>query len=428
MAVSGEPMAAAEESASSLGLKLAAVAKRVLIYGINYAPEPTGVGRYTGEIGSYLAQQGLEVEVVAAVPHYPGWAVRGGYRNRFSVERLGGARVTRCPLLLTTEMRGLWRVLAPLTFALTSAPIAIWLILTTRPDIVLCIEPTLFSAPAALLAAKIVGAKTVLHVQDLEIDAAFAVGHLRGGVLQKIANVFECAVLRVFDQVVTISNRMQDNLKTKGVLLQRLNLVRNWIDLGKIKPLNRASSYRKDLGLPDGMFVALYAGNIGVKQALPLVLEAAEHLAAESNLMFVIAGDGPEKKKLVTRYGHLSNVRFLPVQPEERLCELLNLADVHLLPQARGAVDLVLPSKLGGMLASGKPCIVMADPGTELYEFLGDGAIILPPGDGLLFAKAIEHIFGNGKSVVLGSNRGRIVALDAKHILSAFKAILTNGK
>jgi colanic acid biosynthesis glycosyl transferase WcaI len=408
--------------------KPAAIAQRVFIYGINYAPEPTGVGRYTGELGSYLAQQGLEVEVVTAAPHYPGWAVQGGYRNRFSVERLDGARVTRCPLLLRTEMRGVWRALAPLTFALTSAPIAVWRIFTTRPDIVLCVEPTLFSAPAALLAAKIVGARTVLHVQDMEIDAAFAVGHLRGGILKKIANFFEGAVLRSFDRVVTISNRMQDGLESKGVLLQRLSLVRNWVDLEKIKPLNRVSSYREELGLSDSSFVALYAGNIGAKQGLPLILDAAERLAVKSNLIFVIAGNGPENKRLMTRYGYLPNVRFLPVQPEERLCELLNLAGVHLLPQDRGTVDLVFPSKLGGMLASGKPCIVMADPGTELYEFLGNGAIVLPQGDSLRLAQAVERVFSEGKSVDLSSNRERIAALDAKYNLPAFKAILANGK
>jgi colanic acid biosynthesis glycosyl transferase WcaI len=423
-----EPHAASEGSAFSRAPKPAAVAQRVLIYGINYAPEPTGVGRYTGEIGSYLAQQGLEVEVVAATPHYPGWAVQSGYRNRFSVERLDRVRVTRCPLLLAKEMRGVWRALAPLTFALTSAPIAIWRIFSTRPDVVLCIEPTMFSAPAALLAAKIVGARTVLHVQDMEIDAAFAVGHLRGSIFRKIANFFECVVLRSFDRVVTISNRMQGGLRSKGVLLERLNLVRNWVDLEKIKPLNRVSSYRKELGLSDRSFVALYAGNIGAKQALPLVLEAAERLAAESNLIFVVVGNGPEKKQLMTRYGYLPNVRFLPVQPEERLCELLNLANVHLLPQDGGTVDIVFPSKLGGMLASGKPCIVMADPGTELFEFLGDGAIVLPAGDSHLLAKAVERIFCEGKSVALGSNRERIAALDAKYNLPAFKAILANGK
>jgi colanic acid biosynthesis glycosyl transferase WcaI len=292
----------------------------------------------------------------------------------------------------------------------------------------LCVEPTLFSAPAALLAAEIVGARTVLHVQDLEIDAAFAVGHLRGGILQKLANIVERTILRAFNAIVTISGRMQDHLKSKGIPPQRLNVVRNWVDLEKVKPLGGSSTYRNELGLPDGTFVALYAGNIGPKQALPIILDAAERLIAESKLIFVVAGDGPEKKRLVARYGHLPNVRFLPVQPEERLCELLNLADVHLLPQERGAVDLVLPSKLGGMLASGKPCIVMADPGTELFEFLGDGAIILPPGDSLALSEAVRRVFRNVENVALGNNCVRVAALDARQNLPAFRVILVHAE
>ena len=412
------------ERITSAALENAPSVRRIFIYGINYSPEPTGVGRYTGEIGEYLARQGLEIDVVTAVPHYPGWAVRNDHRNRYSVERAAHTRVTRCPLLLKTDMRGAWRMLAPLSFAVTSGPVAIWQILTTRPDTVLCIEPTLFSAPAALLAAKLVGARTVLHVQDLEIDAAFAVGHLHGGLLQKFATMIERSVLRAFDAIVTISNRMQQNLELKGVPKQRLRLVRNWVNLEKVKPLDGSPAYRRELGLSDETFVALYAGNVGPKQALPIVLDAAEHLTAETKLVFVIAGDGPEKKRLMARYGHLSNVRFLPVQPEERLCELLNLADVHVLPQDRGAVDLVLPSKLGGMLASGKPCVVMAEPSTELFEFLGDGAIILPPGDSVVLADVVKRVVHNAGHRPIGDNNNRIVALDAKQILPAFRAIL----
>ena len=241
-----------------------------------------------------------------------------------------------------------------------------------------------------------------------------------------MANIVECAILRAFDAIVTISGRMQDHLKSKGIPPQRLNVVRNWVDLEKVKPLSGSSQYRNDLGLPDGSFVALYAGNIGPKQALPIILDAAERLAAEPKLIFVVAGDGPEKKRLVARYGHLPNVRFLSVQPEERLCELLNLADVHLLPQDRGAVDLVLPSKLGGMLASGKPCIVMADPGTELFEFLGDGAVILPPGDSAVLADVVKRVVHSSGHRPIGNNSARIVALDAKQNLPAFRAILGN--
>jgi colanic acid biosynthesis glycosyl transferase WcaI len=417
-------MAIAENSKSSLVRGRDTVAWRVFIYGINYAPEPTGVGRYTGEIGSYLAQQGMDVNVVTAVPHYPGWIVRDGYRNRYSVERIGGVKITHCPLFLKTEMRGVWRVVAPLTFALMSAPIAFWNILAMRPNTVLCIEPTLFSAPAALLAARIIGARTVLHVQDLEIDAAFAVGHLRSRIVKKIAQAFERFILCAFDDVVTISNRMQGRLILKGVPPQRLNLVRNWVDLEKVKPLDGPSSYRKDLGLSDATFVALYAGNIGPKQALPIILDAAECLVSESNLIFVVVGNGPEKARLLARYGHLPNVKFLPVQPEERLCDLLNLADVHLLPQDRDAADLVLPSKLGGMLASGKPCIIMADPNTELYEFMGDGVIILPPGDSHLLAETVKRAFQNAEYLTVGNYSGRLAELDARHNLPAFERLL----
>jgi len=395
---------------------------------MNYTPEPIGVGRYSGELGAYLAKAGFLVDVVTASPHYPGWAVRGGYGNRYMTEYIDGARVTHCPLFLTRKMRGIRRAVAPFSFALSSAPVVIWRALTLRPDTVLCVEPTLFAAPAGLLAARLAGARTVLHVQDLEIDAAFGVHHLNGRLLKWLSNAVENRLLRSFDAVVTISGRMGDKLKKKGVRPDRLSLVRNWVDLDRIKPLDRPSTYRAELGLSDRRFVALYAGNVGAKQALNILLDAAEKLVGEIGIVFVIAGDGPAKAGLVARYGHLPNVRFLPVQPEERLCDLLNLADVHVLPQDRGAADLVLPSKLGGMLASGKPCIVMADPGTELYDFLGNDAILLPPGNADALAKTVSALFRDSARPGAPSQIHDLSSLTAKHNLSRFKAILTQRR
>ena len=292
-----------------------ALPKRILIYGINYTPEPIGVGRFTGELGAFLVQHGTQVAVVTAVPHYPGWLTRDGYRNRYLRETVGGASVTRCPLLLKSEMRGIWRMIAPLSFAISSAPVAIWRILRFRPDTLLCVEPTLFSAPVALLAAKLIGARTVLHIQDLEIDAAFAMGHLNGGLLQGAARLFERITVKAFDAVVTISHRMRDKLKEKGIPEERLSVVRNWVDLKKIRPLDGANSFRRDLQLSHGDFVVLYAGNIGAKQGLEIVLDAAAALQSEPGVVFVMAGDGPEKAKLQKAYSHLKNVRFLPTQP-----------------------------------------------------------------------------------------------------------------
>ncbi len=366
---------------------------KIFIHGMNYAPEPIGVGRYTGELAEFLASQGEAVEVVTSLPHYPGWKINAPYRPwRYAVETRKGVRIIRCPLLLHPSGRGIWRLLAPLTFAIAAAPIVIWRILRSRPDVVICIQPTLLSAPAAVVAAKIVGARRILHVQDLEIDAAFDVGHLSANWLRQTATTFERFMLRRFKRIITISNRMAEKLATKGVSSSSISIVRNWVNTSKIKPMPGPNQFRKLLGLTQNDFVVLYSGHIGRKQAVDKLLASAIECHDLPSIHFVICGDGPEKQSLIDKYGTLPNVHFLPIQPEDRLCELLNFADLHALPQDRNAADLVLPSKLGGMLASGRPILVTADPGTELYELLGGIATIVPPGDVRVLSNAIKSI------------------------------------
>jgi colanic acid biosynthesis glycosyl transferase WcaI len=364
--------------------------KRILIYGMNYAPELAGVGKYTGEIAEYLAAEGADVTVVTTPPHYPGWAVQKGYSNGYSKAEENGVRVLRTPLLLRRKMKGVWRLLAPLSFAASSAPVVFWQILRRRPQTVFCVEPTLFAAPVAQLAAKLVGAKTVLHVQDLEVDAAFAVGHLGAlGFLKALGYAFERFTLKRFGKVITISNRMAEKLVEKGVKPQNMALVRNWVDLNHIYPMKVESLYRAELGFTQDDFVVLYSGNIGAKQGLNVLLDAAERLRDQTYIHFVIAGEGPLKADLKAKYGYLTNVSFLPFQPYARLNEFLNMPDLHVLPQDRGAADLVLPSKLGGMLASGRAVLVTAEQGTELAEFVADAANVIPPGDAGAIANSI---------------------------------------
>jgi len=366
--------------------------KKILVYGMNFAPEITGVGKYTGEIADYLTGQGSEVTVVTTPPHYPGWSVREGYTNSYSTETKKGTKIFRVPLFLKENMGGIWRLIAPLSFAATSAPVVLWNILRHRPQFIICVEPTLFAAPLAILAAKAVGARTVLHVQDLEVDAAFAVGHLKSlSFMKKAAYLFEKYTLKGFDRIITISERMAQRLAEKTGRPEQVAIVRNWVDLEHIYPLGRKSAYRQELGYADDDFIVLYSGNIGAKQGLDTLLDSAAQLVQQQKIKFVIAGEGPAKRGLVDKYGHLLNVSFLPFQPYEKFNEFMNLASLHALPQDRGAADLVLPSKLGGMLASGAPVVVTADEGTELANFLGDSAIITPPGDSEALARAIEQ-------------------------------------
>lgn len=398
--------------------------KRIVVYGMNYAPELTGVGRFTGESCAHFAQGGAVIDVVTTPPHYPGWRIQAPYRRWYQTENSSQWRVTRCPILLGKKMRGVWRLLAPLSFAMSSAPVAFWRILSKRPDVVVVVEPTLFVAPVALFAAMLVGAKTALHVQDLEIDAAFAVGHLRGDFYRRLANWIESKILGAFDHVITISSQMRTRLEAKGVKPQHLSVVRNWVDLEKIKPLTGPNGFRVELGLTNETFVVLYAGSVGAKQGLPVMLDAAEQLKESREIVFVVAGDGPAKPDLIAQYAHLQNVRFLPTQPEDRLCELLNAADLHVLPQMRGAADLVLPSKLGGMLASGRHVLVTADPGTELYDFLSGAAVIVPAGDTQRMAEEISVMARDRPRIAIEKSVQLAAAFDSKRNLSAFTSIL----
>jgi len=399
---------------------------RILIHVANFYPEFIGVGKYAGELAFSLASSGHDVEVVTAPPHYPGWAVERPYKAlSYTRERINGVDVRRCPIVSKANGGGLWRILAPLTFALFAAPVVVWRILVSRPDVVVCVEPTLFSVPAALLAAKLVGARTVLHVQDLEVDAAFEV-HLKGARLRALASGAERLLLRGFDQVVTISRRMRQALLRKGVEAEKCAIMRNWVDLDAIRPLpqDAPNTFRRELGLGPEKFVALYSGHLGKKQALDVVASAARLCRDEERLHFVIAGEGPAKEELVARCADLPNVSFLPLQPLERFNELLNLANVHVLPQARNTADLVLPSKLGGMLASGRPVVATADQDTELGEILRGSAILTAPEDADALAQALVEASRADLSELSARSRALSKLLSAKSVLSDFEAVI----
>ena len=402
------------------------VPAKILIHAINYAPELIGCGKYTTELARYLRTTGCQIEVVTAPPHYPGWYVREPYRAlAYASEILDGIKITRCPMLMKTDGGGLWRLLAPLSFALAAAPMVAWRVFRFRPDVVMCVEPTLFSAPVAMLAAKLVGARTLLHVQDLEVDAAFGVGHIKGEPIKKAGFFLERLLLAQFDCIVTISQKMRAALLAKGLDPAKVEVLRNWVDTGAIAPTPKAgNAFRAALDIDDDAFVALYAGHLGVKQALDVVVAAARRLRERGDIRFVIAGAGPLSEALKEASADLPNVRYLPLQPVERLNELLGMADLHLLPQHRGVADLVMPSKLGGMLASGRPIVAAADPGSELFDVLTDVALLTPAGDDAALAAAIEQAAARDLSDCVKSGLRLAETLSSAQLLARFENLL----
>jgi colanic acid biosynthesis glycosyl transferase WcaI len=362
---------------------------RILIVGINYVPELTGIGKYSGEMAEWLAAHGHEVRVVTAPPYYPEWRVADEYAAwRYSKEVRKGVSIWRCPIWVPARPSGLKRLLHLASFAISSLPILVRQIFW-RPGVILVIEPPLFCAPAAWICARVSGAKAWLHVQDFEVDAAFDLGILRARWMRIIVSNLESWLMRRFDRVSTISSNMMLRLIQKNVAVEKTRLFANWVDVDAIFPLNAPSAMRQQLGLSPDCIVALYSGNMGEKQGLEIVLEAAGRLAGEDGIRFVLCGDGAARQRLQQKYAGLTNVQWLPLQPLERLNDLLNMANIHLLPQRSGAEDLVMPSKLTGMLASGRPVIATANEGTQISRVLPDCGVVVEPDNIENFASAI---------------------------------------
>lgn len=373
--------------------KKASKTMRILILGINFTPELTGIGKYTGELVQFLTHRGHQVRVVTAPPYYPYWRILDGYHSwRYHRETLQGATVFRCPIWVPRQPRGFNRMVHLATFAFSSFPIMLvgscW-----KPHLVLCIAPAIASAPTAWLTGRLSGSKAWLHIQDFELDAALRLEMLPSlGWLGKILQSLECGLLRKFDHVSTISRRMMDHLEGKGVPPARISLFENWVDCDAISPVSRLTSLREEWNFSEDNLIVLYAGNMGQKQGLEMLIECARLLKNEPGIQFVLIGEGAVRSSLQQQASELPNIHFHALVPVDQLNQLLNTADIHILTQRKNAADLVMPSKLSSMLASGRPVVATAEPGTQLATIISQVGVLVPPENPEEMVKAIQHL------------------------------------
>lgn len=401
---------------------------KILVYSLNFAPELTGVGKYSGELAQWLAAHGHDVTVVTSLPYYPGWQVDKGYRAsylracpRSSLPRMA---VYRSPLWVPRKPSGVKRVLHLISFALLSLPILVRE-LARRPDVAFVVIPTLTIAPQAAALGWLFRVHTWLHVHDFEIDAALRLDVLRLKTGSSLLFAAERGLLRGFDRVSTISIGMLERLVKKGVPASRCRLFPNWVDIAAIAPPVGENVIRIELGLGPNDVLVLYAGNMGEKQGLEVVIDAALMLHDAPEIKFLLVGDGSARSLLQARAASIGNLIWWPLQPKERLNELLHAADLHVLPQRAGAADLVMPSKLGPMLASGRLVVGTAEPKTELGYVLDDVGLRVNPGDADALAEAIRRCAKNPQLRRERGDKGRAFAartLDKEAVLNTFQS------
>ncbi|KRQ17390.1 WcaI family glycosyltransferase [Bradyrhizobium manausense] len=364
---------------------------RVLLVGINYAPDLIGVAKYNTELCESLAAEGHEVRVITAPPYYPAWEIPPSFSNHYFRSRhIDGVRVRRTPIYVPARPSGAKRLVHHASFALSSAVPVLMEALSWRPDVMIAVAPSLMSAAFVSFVARRVGAKSWLHVQDFEVDAAFDLGLLRNPSLRKCMLRAEAAILKSFDNVSTISHAMVERLRIKGLRPDKIAEVRNWIDTTAICPGPRTTKYRQQLNLAEGDIIGLYSGTMSNKQGLELVIEAAIGLErSHPHIHFILAGEGPHRMRLEQLAAGHRNIHFLGLQPKDSFNQLMATADFHLIPQKAEAADLVLPSKLGAIFASARPVIAMAEEGTGLAAEVANAGLVIPPGDSSALKVAI---------------------------------------
>ena len=244
--------------------------------------------------------------------------------------------------------------------------------------------------------SKLSRAKSWLHIQDFEIDAAFKMGFLPEKVLSHLVKQIEKIIMKKFDRVSSISEKMLKRLINDKINFKKCVFFPNWVDTEKIFPLFERTLFRKEWGVDDDTFIVLYSGNMGEKQGLEIIIETASKLADDQYILFILCGNGSARNRLFRMADGIKNIHFLPIQPIDRFNQLLNTADIHLLPQKDIAVEMVLPSKLTGILASGGLVITNAKKDTELAKVvLEAGGMVFNSEDSSELSKLIKYISKN---------------------------------
>lgn len=384
---------------------------RILFVVLNFSPEPTGTGKFTGEFARHLRDLGHEVQVISTPPYYPWWKVPKPYAmNRFQIEDLSGIQIMRCPVYVPARPTGLRRILHLLSAGVSFLPASFW---TRGPiDLVFNVQPTLTTSLTAAFVAGLHRSPLWLHVQDLEVSAAQQLGMIPFG-LKWISSRVERIIYSKCEGISTITDAMANQLQRHGART-RPAVFPNWVDTELIKP-QKGSGYRQELGISESTVVALYSGNMGEKQGLEIILQSAKRLAGQ-DIQFVLAGNGASRERLEAEAAGMANVRFLPLQPAERMSDFLALGDIHLVPQKAGFGDCVMPSKMTAILSAGRPCVATAQPDDELATIADQCGFSVLPGDSAGFANGIYLL---AKDTELRNQLGRAARAFALEHLSS---------
>jgi colanic acid biosynthesis glycosyl transferase WcaI len=369
---------------------------RILFLSDNFPPEGNAPAARLHEHAIRWVRDGHEVTVVTCAPNFPEGEVYPGYRNCWrQVEEIDGIRVVRVKTFITANEGVLKRTLDYLSFMVAGF---IGGLLERRPDVVVATTPQFFCAVGGWALATVRRLPFVLELRDLWPESISAVGAVRHGGLIRWLERIELFLYRRAARIVTVTNAFRENLVSRGIPPGKIHVVVNGVDLDRYAPVGRDAELARAWDV-ESNFVVGYIGTHGLAHALHHVVEAASLLAHRSDIVFLFAGGGAERRRiegLVLERG-LANVRLVPRQPKTRMPALWSLCDVALVPLRDTPVfATVLPSKLFEAMGMGVPVLMALPDGeaTGIVRETGCG-ICTPPEDPRALAEAVALLAGD---------------------------------
>jgi colanic acid biosynthesis glycosyl transferase WcaI len=381
----------------------------ILVYSYNYHPEPIGIAPLMTELAEGLVKRGHEVRVITGMPNYPQREIYDEYRGKwYLTEQKNGVTIQRCYLRIKSEPNLLDRLLLELSFVFTSLPQAFK---GGRPDIILLTIPPLLGTLPATIFGWLYNCPVVLNVQDILPEAAVRIGLLKNKWMIRTLAALEKFSYRTAHTINVIADGFRENLVNKGVPVNKIVCIPNWVNVNFIQPLPKQNNSWISNHQLHGKFVVLYSGNIALTQGLETVIEAAVCLRHIKDIVFVIVGESKALQRLheYCLLNGADNVLLLPLQPREKLPEMLAASDVGLIVQKRNVISFNMPSKIPLLLASGRP-IVGSVPATgtaaRAIELSGGGIIVEPESPDAM-AAAVHDLYANPTLGARLGNTGR---------------------
>jgi colanic acid biosynthesis glycosyl transferase WcaI len=378
---------------------------KINVWGINYDPEPTGIGPFNTDLCAYLAEKGHAVTMISSFPYYPWWKKPESARGKiFETSIQKGVKLIRCWHYVPAKPSTLKRLIHELTFVFTSTLRALF---QPAADAYIMVSPPLFLGLGLFLVTRVKRRPFMVHVQDLQPDAALGLGMIKPGPAVRALYVLEKWNYASAARVGGISGGMLQAFTAKRVPVEKIVFFPNWIpDDASRRPTSEAS-FRKANGIDAVTPLVAYSGNVGMKQGLEAVVHAAA-LAKEMQgrseggrgaggaIHWAICGEGaakPDLEKFAREKG-LADVRLYPLQPDDLYHSMLREADVSLIAQQRGTGQFFFPSKLLSILQYGRPVLAVADQTSELARAVAEGqfGLVVEPGDPAALLAAAEKM------------------------------------